>query len=158
MDFQKFLNEYGETLKNGIITEACVDDFFDLVLEMDRAEIRSIKSQLRRIYCHMLKYLYQPEKQTRSWITTIRDASRELYGFCNDSKYSWKSIIEEDTIRCYNNAINDASNETGIDKRKFPKQMSDDFKMENVSDNDYIENFLKSNAYSYEAKKTLYMI
>lgn len=158
MDLEKFLNTYSESLKNGIVTEACVGDFFDLVLEMGVSEKRAIISQLRRLYTHMLKYLYQPDHQTRSWINTIRDSHNELKDYSTVSKNIWRSITDDDIIRCYNNAIISASNETGIDKRKFSKEMGVDFEIDNIIDTEYIENFLKTYAYSYEAKKVLYLV
>lgn len=158
MDFEKFISMYGNDLKNGIMSESCVNDFFDLVLEMGVSEKRSLTSQLKRLYTHMLKYLYQPEKQTRSWINTIRNSHYELQEYYFESKNIWKSVTEDDIMRCYINAVSSAGNETGIDKRKFSKELSEDFYLENIVNTDYIENFLKNNAYSYEAKKVLYLI
>lgn len=68
MNIGEFMQKYGDSIKDGIIREGCIGDFFDLILESNRAEKREIMSYIRLMYHHMLKYLYQKDHQTGFWI------------------------------------------------------------------------------------------
>jgi hypothetical protein len=50
----------------------------ELYEAMGRAERHALNSQLRRLMIHILKWKYQPEKRTTSWVRTIVNARQEL--------------------------------------------------------------------------------
>ena len=130
----------------------------DYVLEGAKKERREIKSYITRIYHHMLKYITQPSKQSGSWINSIRNSSAELYDALDDDDALKQKITEDVLQKTYNTAIERASGETGIDKRKFPKDMYKEWTLNKIININFIEEFLRKNAYTEEAKKYLYMI
>ncbi len=50
----------------------------ELYEAMGRAERHALSSQLRRLMVHILKWKYQPEKRSTSWIRTIVNARQEI--------------------------------------------------------------------------------
>ena len=50
----------------------------ELYEAMGRAERHALSSQLRRLMIHILKWKYQPEKRSTSWVRTIVNARQEI--------------------------------------------------------------------------------
>ena len=153
-DPHEFLEKHGEELEKGIIHEEDVSDILDFILEMSLSDLRSVKSRLTALYQHMLKYMYQPDHQTRSWIVTIRRNSREIFEIIEDSKSISNKITEELQNKAYENARKYASVETNLPIKIFPK--NNPYIFSDVIDVYKIESFLKEYAYTQEAKNVLY--
>ena len=45
---------------------------------MSRAERKALSSQLKRLMLHILKWRYQPQKRSTSWVASIVDARDEI--------------------------------------------------------------------------------
>lgn len=159
MDYDEFLDKYKDKLEQGILENGCIGDFFDMVLEMATSTKREIDSRLRILYTHMLKYQFQKTNiQSTSWIKTIREQSRELNAIKENEKNAWNKINNEVVINQYKKALLDASAETGMTIGSFPSMCPEKWTLDNISNSGFIEKFLITNAYSYQAKKYLYLI
>ena len=161
MGIDEFVAKYGEALQKNIMTENCVSDFFDVILELNSAVRSELRQQIIRLYEHLLKYKYQPHKQSRSWINSIRDSSGVLYAYTTDRKsinYWNQYLIENDIENCYQTAINRAAAQTGLEKRKLPKEIEEEIIIPNILDSYSIERYLRKYAYSNEAKEVLDLI
>ncbi len=51
-----------------------------LIDTMARSEQRALQSQLVRLMMHVIKWQLQPEKRSRSWLITIKNARYEIAG------------------------------------------------------------------------------
>jgi hypothetical protein len=78
---------------------------------------------------HLLKYKYQPEKQTRSWISTINTQRNEINLVLDDSP-SLRPYFKENLSDCYQKARLDASSETKLPLEIFPEDCP--FTQENI--------------------------
>lgn len=154
MEIHEFLDCYGKDLENGIIKEECIGDIFDFLLEMASSDISAVRSQLERLDMHLLKYQYQRNKQSKSWINTIRNASSILFNLLQ-SKSLRNKIDLEMQEKVYNRAKVRANFETGLPITTFPENIPSEFNLDNLIDVVYIENFLRKYATSSEAKKEL---
>ena len=156
-DIHQFLDEHGEELDKGIIHEEDISTIFDFLLEMGMSELRAVKSKLIILYLHMIKYQYQQQKQTASWIKSIREA-RDFISFAiQDSKALGNKLSDKVQILCYKNALVKASDETGINKKNFPQEIPEEYMFPNIVNHDYMENFLLQYAYSNDAKRYLFI-
>lgn len=154
-DPHKFLLEHGEELEQGIIHEEDISDIFDFILEAAIQDVRATTSFLQNLYSHLLKYKYQPDHQTRSWITTIRRSSRDVLNMMESSKALRNKITEEIQEKAYNTGRRYASAETKLPIKTFPENIPEEFDINKITDSDYIESYLEKYAYSWEAKKVL---
>ena len=89
MNYNEFIKKHQEVILGGDITESYVDDCLDIIQEMAANLEKDMKSQLIRIFMHLLKYQFQPIKQSRSWINTIRSASNEINKIKQKNKSIW---------------------------------------------------------------------
>lgn len=100
---------------------------------MGRRERDAIESQLTWLLMHLLKWQYQPEKRTRSWLLTIKHARRQIAKL--RSKYPVLKIHTESVFfECYLEATEVASDETALPLNIFPL---DPYSFEQVLDADF---------------------
>ena len=138
-------------MNGGVATPEEVKEMVAVLLEMAKSDEREFKSFYRRMLLHLLKYKYQPEKQSRSWIESILDSRSELSVF-----YSDKSLIKTvsgDLLNQYIDAKRKASRETGKSISVFPENIPVDWSLENIVDYDFIIKFLKDNATTVQWKE-----
>lgn len=86
---------------------------------MGRSEKRAVKSNLVILLLYLLKYKYQPTKKTNSWKASIREHRRRLRDDFQVSP-SLKRYFEEVFDGCYQDAREQAADETGLSKDTFP--------------------------------------
>jgi hypothetical protein len=88
------------------------------VEELRKTERRAVRSQLRLIFSHLLKWTYQPDKRTESWGSTIANG-RVLV---QDALEDLPSLARELPDLCawaYPRARRDAARETGLPLTTF---------------------------------------
>ena len=68
---------------------------------------------------HRLKWEFQPEKRSRSWEASIRNARNEIRELFKDSP-SLRRHFEEHFEDCYQSAREEAAFETELDLSSFP--------------------------------------
>jgi hypothetical protein len=76
-------------------------------------EEREVRLRLMRICQHLLKWMYQPERQSRSWETTMYTRHRDLQSVFEDSP-SLRSFAEYVLPSAFANAREAAERETGL--------------------------------------------
>jgi predicted DNA-binding ribbon-helix-helix protein len=97
-------------------------DIANVVEELEslaRTEYRSLVSALRVLMLHMLKWDHQPEKRSRSWLTSIVAQRGELADVLADNP-GLKPRLVEAMQRAYAQARREAAAETGLRIGIFP--------------------------------------
>lgn len=135
------INPYETSSKSNSIYD------FDILEEMGKSEKRGVESQFVRLYNHMLKYQFQQNLQSPSWIITIEDASDQL---TNSSRKTalWNSITEGDLQDCYNSARRTTIKKSNdYDKSRLeyniPKNIPNDFTKENCINYEFIKSYCR---------------
>ena len=77
-DFYLWIKTTAKQLKDGNCAEIDLDNLIEEIESMGRSEKRALKSNLLVVLMHLLKYKYQPEKRTNSWLSTIFEHIRRL--------------------------------------------------------------------------------
>lgn len=115
--------------------------------------IKSAESELIILFTHLLKYDYQSYKQTRSWITSIRRSSKQLSLYLIQ-KSVYNIVIKDEFLNnSFRKAIVKAANETNLPKSSFPINIPEVYSIHHITNSEYIEEYLKNNAKTDEAKK-----
>lgn len=120
-DFSLWLTTIIEQIKQENWSEI---DKFNLIEELEtmgRSEKRELKNRLIVLLTHLLKWNYQINKRSPSWINTITEQRRQINFILEDSP-SLKSFYLEIFPQCYNFARQDAAGETGLSINTFPFQ------------------------------------
>jgi Domain of unknown function DUF29 len=90
------------------------------VEDLGKSERRGIASQLTRLLLHLLKWQYQPQRRSDSWLDSITDARTQIELAIEDSP-SLQNYPAEQLPECYQRARRQAANQTGLSATIFPQ-------------------------------------
>jgi hypothetical protein len=125
MDARHSTDFYAWALDQATLARARSSNAFDwdnVALELEalgKAESRELRSRFVVLLAHLLKWLIQPERQSRSWSNTIANQRDEIELHLKDNP-SLKSSLQENFEAAYGLARRVASTETDLDLELFP--------------------------------------
>lgn len=134
-DYHLWLMNTIHQLKQGKLAEVDMVNLIEELEAMVRSEKKAITSNLRILLMHLLKYKYQSEKRTNSWLFTIREHRKRLRDDFKNSpslKRYFLDVFEE----CYQDARELAADETGLTIDTFPVESP--FSQEETLNPDYL--------------------
>jgi predicted DNA-binding ribbon-helix-helix protein len=118
-DYYLWLETTIEKLKDNEFKTLDIENLIEELETLGRSEKKALRSYLRLIVMHLLKWQYQPEKRSKSWQITIRNNRFEIAEALQDSP-SLKPQLAELLNQCYPRAVMEASEETGLPVSTFP--------------------------------------
>ncbi|WP_413172861.1 DUF29 domain-containing protein [Anabaena azotica] len=118
-DFYLWIETTAKQLRNGNFVEIDLANLIEEIESMGRSEKRALKSNLLVLLMHLLKYKYQPEKRSNSWLSTMFEHRRRLKEELTESP-SLKKYFSEVFSECYQDARKLASLETDLSLDTFP--------------------------------------
>ena len=80
VDFAAWIAHQVAALKAGRFDELDIEDLSDEVESLAKRDFKKLRSALRIILQHMLKWDYQPERRGASWRRSINDARDRVWG------------------------------------------------------------------------------
>jgi predicted DNA-binding ribbon-helix-helix protein len=118
-DFYLWLTTTAQHLRQGDFSELDLDNLIEEIEGMARKEKQALKSNLRILLMHLLKWKYQSERRANSWRSTIREHRKRLKDAFKDSP-SLKPYYLDIFANSYQDARELASDETGLSLDIFP--------------------------------------
>ena len=115
-----WLQAQARHLRNRNFNALDVENIAEELDALGRADQRALKSHLRVLLSHLLKWEYQPSNRTRSWLNSIRSARTEIEELLEENP-SFENRYLTAVGLVYGKAVQDASAETGIETGAFPK-------------------------------------
>jgi hypothetical protein len=119
-DYNLWLEKAADLLKNKNFTELDLENLIEEIESMGRSEKNALKSNLRVLIMHLLKYKFQPQNRSNSWLYTIYEHRQRLKDTFSDSP-SLKNYYIEVLDDCYQHARKEAAIETGLPLSIFPQ-------------------------------------
>ncbi|NEP55960.1 MAG: DUF29 domain-containing protein [Symploca sp. SIO2G7] len=129
LDFYGWINKNVELLRGGRLAEIDVEHIAEELESMGKRDLRQLRSRLQVLVMHLLKWQYQPEKQSKSWLATIQHQRDEIEALLMDSP-SLRRQLEPGVEIIYPKAVRDASRETDLPETAFP--LSCPFEIEEI--------------------------
>jgi hypothetical protein len=118
-DVYTWSQEQARAIREGRWDDIDRDNVAEEIESVGRTEFNSLVSALRVLMRHMLKWDHQPERRTRSWVTSIRVQRNNLDDVLADNP-GLRPRLDEAIARAYRNARAEAAQETGMDEEAFP--------------------------------------
>ena len=128
IDFAAWVTETAQFLREKNWEKIDVDHLLEEVESLGKSERRGINSQLIRLLLHLLKWQYQPQRRSDSWLDSITDARMQIQLAIEDSP-SLRRHPSEQLDSCYQKAHRQASEQTGLALSSFPERCPYDIKM-----------------------------
>ena len=118
-DFYGWTQEQAALLKAGRISDLDTVNILEEIEAMGRSEKRSLESRLCVLLTHLLKWAYQSERRGKSWTFTISEQRRKINKLLLQNP-ALRPELPAIIIDAYEDAIHQASHETGINIAVFP--------------------------------------
>ena len=119
-DFYQWTFHNAELLRQGKLTEIDIPNIAEELESMGKSEKRELFSRLAVLVMHLLKWQYQSQRRSNSWITTINTQRMDIELLLQDSP-SLKHNIDKILNEVYINAKKMFERETGISKKELPE-------------------------------------
>ena len=124
------------SLQEGDVDDA-IEGLDELIDSMSKIAIREMRSHLVIIMIHILKWKYQPQKRSKSWIISIRNARYEIGEVQEETPSVTKKTIETEWNKVFQKAILDASDEMDLNKQEKRKYNPKSLTWEEVFEKEY---------------------
>jgi len=118
-DFYHWTQQQAQLLRVGNLTEIDRENIAEEIESMGKQERAELTNRFGVLLAHLLKWQYQPERQSRSWQITIREQRRQIDRLIRKNP-SLQPYLNEALVEGYEDAIDLALRETGLDESTFP--------------------------------------
>ena len=119
-DETAWLDRMSELVRQRRLTELDLDNLTEYLSDMARRDRREVKSRLGVLMAHLLKWEFQPDRRSRSWRATIITQRQELADLAGAG--ALRNHAETVLAESYDNAVELAVAETGLDQGAFPSE------------------------------------
>jgi hypothetical protein len=133
-DFDQWLTITAQLLKEKEFNALDLENLINEIDSMGKNNKRELKNRLVVLIMHLLKWKYQPQKKSKSWLKTINEQRRQL-DFLLEDNPSLKREIETIITKCYEKAKKEASLESDLALNIFPAQ--NPFPLADILDDDF---------------------
>lgn len=134
-DYCLWLETTAKLLRDRKLESLDFEHLIEEIEDMGKEKRRELKNRLIVLLMHLLKYQYQPEKRSASWVNTIWEQYYQIESLLEDSP-SLKPYYLEIFSDCYLKAVRAASTETKLSAKTFPTDAP--FLPEDVINPDFI--------------------
>jgi hypothetical protein len=118
-DFHLWVQQTAQLLRERRWQEVDVENLIEEVEDLGKSERRGITSQLTRLLLHLLKWQYQPQRRSDSWLDSITDTRTQIELAIKDSP-SLSNYPADQLELCYQRACRHAAKQTGMSLSHFP--------------------------------------
>lgn len=118
-DFGLWIDQTVQLLQEQRWQEIDVANLIAEVEDLGKSERRGISSQLTRLLLHLLKWQYQPQRRSDSWLDSITDARTQIALAIEDSP-SLKSYPAQQLEESYQRSRRQAATQTNLAISTFP--------------------------------------
>lgn len=134
-DFNLWIEQTAQLLRSHRWNEIDLEHLIEEVEGLGKSERRGIASQLTRLLLHLLKWQYQPQRRSDSWLDSITDSRTQIELAIIDSP-SLKSYPREQLEESYQRARRQAAKQTEMLISTFPEECP--YSLELVLDEDWL--------------------
>lgn len=134
-DFNAWIDQTAQLLRNRDWHKIDIEYLIEEVENFGKSERRGIASQLTRLLLHLLKWHYQPQRRSDSWLDSITDARTQIELAIEDSP-SLKNYPAEQIKESYQRARRQAAKQTSMDISVFPENCP--YAVELILDQDWL--------------------
>ena len=118
-DFYAWANEQAQLLRDGKLSEADIEHIAEEIESMGKSEKRELVSRLTILLLHLLKWQFQPNRQSTSWKLSIINARDDITDHLTDNP-SLRAQLDAVIAAAYYRAQKQAPLETGLSNKTFP--------------------------------------
>ena len=119
-DFYAWTQEQAQLLRHHQWSQLDLPNLIEEIESLGKQQRQELRNRLSILIGHLLKWEYQPQRRSRSWLTTIRVQRRNTIRLLQDNP-SLKPYIQEALHEAYQNGRDLAVGETDLPYKTFPQ-------------------------------------
>lgn len=131
-DFYAWTQKQAELLRNQQWSDLDLPNLLEEIESLGKQQRQELRNRLSILIGHLLKWQYQPERRSRSWLATIRIQRRDTLKLLQDNP-SLKPYLQEALQEAYENGKDLAVAQTNLPYKTFPSECS--YTFEEILDN-----------------------
>ena len=120
-DFDNWAQQQAAALRAKAWNQLDIEHLAEEVYDLRKTERRAVRSQLRLLCSHSLKWHYQPENRSESWLGTIREARRQIHEALEEMPTLARELPGL-FLAAYRQGRREAAADTDLDLSTFPPQ------------------------------------
>lgn len=117
-DFDVWTGQTAQLLREGRWAEIDTEHLIEEIEDLGKRDRWAVVSQLIRLLLHLLRWEYQPERRSDSWLDSMTDARVQIELAFEDSP-SLRSYLAEQVESSYQRACCQATKQTGLETTAF---------------------------------------
>lgn len=118
-DFYRWTQEQAKHLRSQQWSQIDLSNLIEEVESLGTRERRELRNRLSILIGHLLKWHYQPQRRSRSWVATLRIQRLDIDDLLEDNP-SLKPYLEEMLQNAYLRGLELAVEETLLPHQTFP--------------------------------------
>ena len=142
IDFAEWIGNQVESLRNGQMNRLDVESIIEELTALANRDRRALRSHLRVLLLHLLKWRHQPDRRSRNWRASIDNARTEIEELLASSPSLRRSLDGDATDSAsalawaYGKARQGAQRDTGLELGAFPEDCP--FPLDRILDENYL--------------------
>ncbi|MFB2837078.1 DUF29 domain-containing protein [Floridanema evergladense] len=121
-DFYGWTQKQVELLRQNQLDLLDIKNLIEEIESLGKQQQQELVSRLEILLGHLLKWQYQPNKRSSSWLKTIREQRRKIKDIIEKNP-SLKPFFNEATNKAYLLGLDLAVDETGLQIKTFPSEV-----------------------------------
>ncbi|MBD1804997.1 DUF29 domain-containing protein [Microcoleus sp. FACHB-SPT15] len=122
-DFYAWIQEQAKLLRHQQWSKLDLPNLIEEIESLGKQQRAELRNRLKVLIGHLLKWEYQPERRSRSWLMTIRVQRRDTQELLEENP-SLKPYLEEALQKIYESGRDLAVGETNLPLKSFPENCS----------------------------------
>ncbi|MBV9065206.1 MAG: DUF29 domain-containing protein [Methylobacteriaceae bacterium] len=120
-DLYSWTKQQASLLLSGRFSELDIEHIVEELIGVGNEQYDKLQSALTILLMHLLKWDYQPERRSRSWVLSIREHRRRVTRILNRNP-GLKSELHLAMSEAYEDAADRAAGETDLPDHIFPEK------------------------------------
>ncbi len=121
MDFYAWTQEQAAFLRSQQWSRLDLSNLIDEIESLGKQQRQELRNRLSILLGHLLKWEYQPQRRSCSWLATLRIQRLDIAELLEDNP-SLKSYLEEAFCKAYLKGVELAAGETDLPHQIFPAE------------------------------------
>jgi Domain of unknown function DUF29 len=118
-DFYAWTQEQADLLRAKHWSQIDLPNLIEEIESLGKQQCQELRNRLSVLIGHLLKWEYQPQHRSRSWLATLRVQRRDILPLLKDNP-SLNAYLDEALQEAYENAKDLAMGETDLPEQTFP--------------------------------------
>jgi len=119
-DFYAWIQEQAKLLRHQQWSKLDLPNLIEEIESLGKQQLAELRNCLKVLIGHLLKWEYQAERRSRSWLMTIRIQRRDTQELLEENP-SLKPYLEEALQKIYESGRDLAVGETNLPLKTFPE-------------------------------------